>query len=96
MRKRHTPVVDRQEVHWVPKDRRVPLSEKPYRVWTLYEHDESSRPELPMTPRHNVNAFLEDQIHDWNYVQGKLVYYSRVTHSEVWILVEYETPKETT
>jgi hypothetical protein len=84
--------VVRQEVHWVDETRKLSLAEKPYRVWTLYlpEHsDKDITPTLPIRPLHNQNAFLEDQLHDWNWANGKLRYYSRVALDKVWILVEY-------
>lgn len=80
----------------VPKARRVPISERPGRIWTLfYEQDENKRPVLPIIPVHNRNAFLEDYVHDWNDVKGKdgqlmLDYSSRVIDRPVWILLEYE------
>jgi hypothetical protein len=89
--------VVRQEVHWVPEDRKVELSgtERPFRVWTLYslgglpESKDRPPPELPITPVHNQGAFLEDHIHDWRMIGTTLSYYSRVAESNVWILVEY-------
>ena len=81
--------VSRQEVHWVPEDRTLALSEKPFRVWTLYLEGYGKTPTLPIVPQHHVNAFLEDYVHDWNWHSGKFVYFSRVARDRVWILVEY-------
>lgn len=63
-------------------------------VWTLYLNtDPSKPPQLPFFPRHNVNAFMEDYIHDWNVRvfegQAYLDYYSRVADRPVWVLLEY-------
>lgn len=64
----------------------IALKDKPKRIWTLFGE---KSPELPFVPVHNVNAFLEDFVHDWNWAGGKLRYYSRVTDRPVWILLEY-------
>lgn len=110
MKRRKQVVYTRQEVvflkDWIPagqpgagcvnKAKRVPIAERPGRVWTLYrESDENKPPVLPIIPVHNVNAFLEDYVHDWNEVRGKdgklmLDYSSRVIDRPVWILLEYE------
>lgn len=97
------PVVLRQEVLWVPEDRRVPITSKVEltgantRIWTLYlSSDPDVKPELPIVPRHHHNAFLEDYIHDWYHEKsrGYLKYGSRAAESGVWILVEHlERPK---
>lgn len=109
--KRRIPVkYTRQELvflkEWIPagqpgagcvnRAKRVPIAERPGRVWTLYREDnESQPPQLPFVPVHNTNAFLEDYVHDWNEVRGKdgqlmLDYSSRVIDRPVWILLEYE------
>lgn len=68
----------------------VDLPEKPTKVWSLYHHtDEASPPDLPFTPTHMRNAFLEDYVHDWNWNGGKFRYFSRVTAGRVWLLLEY-------
>lgn len=66
----------------------------PSRVWTLYsESDPAKPPELPFLPVHNRNAFLEDWVHDWITRDGHLIYYSRVTETPMWLLLEYrESP----
>lgn len=77
----------RQEIVWVPPGRKIQVLERPKRVWTLFSE---SKPELPFTPIHNHNAFLEDFLHDWNMVNATtLRYYSRVALDSVWILLEY-------
>ncbi len=58
------------------------------RVWTLYENDKNKPPKLPFYPRHNHNAFIEDHVHDWNILNGKFRYGSRVMDRNVWVLVE--------
>jgi hypothetical protein len=89
----------RQEVYWVPENRRVTLSgsykNMNLRVWTLYnETDEAKVPHLPRTPIHHQGAFLEDYLHDWNLREKDtvLVYGSRVLESGTWILVEHMEP----
>lgn len=59
-------------------------------VWTLYHHtDPNVPPALPYQPRHHVNAFHEDYVHDWNIDHhGRFRYASRVTDEPVWVLVE--------
>lgn len=99
--RRSEPKVIRQEVHWVPENRRVFMGHKehPYRVWTLYPHtDPNVRPELPITPVHHHNAFLEDYVHDWKMWPDAqrvpyLKYASRAIDNCVWILVEFTDEK---
>jgi hypothetical protein len=94
------PKVTHQEVHWVPRTRRVALgrAEVPYRVWTLYgpgRDDPKAPPALPLAPVHHQGAFLEDKLHDWGvsrrFADGPVTirYYSRAAQDSVWILVEY-------
>ncbi len=76
--------VIRQEVLWIPESRQAPvvgdLNGSTVRIWTLYQHmDPDVKPELPYTPTHGMNAFLEDYVHDWNHQKGVLRYYSRGT-----------------
>ncbi len=89
----------RQEVFWVPENRQVliegDLNGSTVRIWTLYDYtDPEVRPELPYTPVHHGNAFLEDFGHDWHHIhqRGVLRYFSRAVHSNVWILVEFKAP----
>ncbi len=87
----------RQEVLWVPEDRLVPiqsdveLTGANTRIWTLFENDPNKTPSLPIVPRHNGNAFLEDYVHDWHHekTRGCIRYASRVSTGLVWILVEH-------
>lgn len=83
-----------QEVLWVPGSPSwTPLEgERPFRLWTLYQcTDPQVHPVLPFVPQHNVNAFLEDHMHDWILHRGKLKYFSRVVGpgEGVWLLLEY-------
>lgn len=82
----------RQELHWVDSSRRVSLPGKPKRVWTVIDQTlPFSKPELPMTPVHLQNAFMEDHVHDWTMVSPTTMqYYSRVAKDSVWILCEFE------
>lgn len=53
---------------------------KPLRVLTLLDEQDFAKERCPI---HHRNVFYEDHIHDWDYRDGKLYYYSRVrTHSE--------------
>lgn len=102
MRTEHKVV--RQEVHWVPEAvpalRKVYIGdEMPYRVWTVYTHDqEDTPPTLPMVPQHHQGFFLEDYLHDWDVRKDDagiyLKYGSRVADGGIWILVEYVAPGE--
>jgi hypothetical protein len=76
--------------HFVP----VQLDKRPDRIWTLYfEQDASKTPALPITPAHNVNAFMEDYVHDWNFERdGRLRYYTRIMDRSCWILLEFKEP----
>jgi hypothetical protein len=92
----------RQQVVFIPhvpigtgssSKRSIECSEKPWRVWTLMGPDvmdETKVPELPIVPRHNRNAFLEDHIHDWDVRDGRLVYYSRISEGGCWLLLEFK------
>lgn len=69
----------------------IELDEKPKLLWTLaLERDGNKEPELPIIPVHGRNAFLEDFVHDWNWSNGKLRYYSRISNGGVWLLLEYD------
>lgn len=64
----------------------------PHQIWTLYHYtDELTRPHLPYVATHNVNAFLEAYVHDWNDdPDGYLQYHTRILDRSVWILLEYD------
>jgi hypothetical protein len=93
----------KQELVWMPPHPEgrgsgtIPFSynglNAPNRVWTLYHEDkEESPPKLPIEPRHLVNAFMEDNVHDYLFRSGEFRYYSRVTDLRkggVWLLFEY-------
>ena len=74
------------------KARPVPVAEKPDLVWTLFREEDPVRPpKLPIIPIHQVNAFAEDHVHDWNWqASGMFSYASRVADRPVWVLLEYE------
>jgi hypothetical protein len=91
----------RQELLFIPKgidigavakQCRAPYSgPKPKRVWTLYHFsDPSIPPGLPYQPQHNVNAFMEDYVHDWVMTPGVFHYKSRVCEGGVWVLLELD------
>lgn len=103
-----TPPPPRQTLMWLPPESNVPFTGKgpavlpcpegePTRVWTLVTHtDPAKPPALPFVPQHNVNAFFEDYVHDWNMsIDGKsLRYGSRVTEGGCWLLLEYLPPRQ--
>lgn len=70
------------------RDKAVALAECPIRVATLIdEQGFLARGELV----HNVNVFLEDRHHDWQWHNGLFYYYSRVTTiSDVVAVYELE------
>lgn len=83
----------RQVALFVPKAKfgsgnGVELDAAPTRVWTAIPTD--VKPPLPKKMRHHDNGFLEDRIHDWNWSNGKLRFYSRVTDGDCWLVLEYE------
>lgn len=88
----------RQEVFYFPHENElgkaapsVEMKDEPTRVWTLFtQKDSESPPELPIAPTHNLNAFLEDRVHDWNWAKGRFRYGSRVAKGKVWLLLEYD------
>ena len=64
-------------------------------VWTLYtETSKSSPPALPYTPKHGVNAAVDNHMDDWRIQGGKFHYYSHYAQNEGghWILLESRTP----
>lgn len=62
------------------------------RIWTVIDAEKLRE----MGPIHNVTAFLEDRVHDYRIVDGKLHYYSRITATgaEVNVVLDYETDAE--
>lgn len=90
----------RQALFYIPEHegpdptgiRSAPCAEKPKRLWTLFDQmgKPDEPPALPLQPRHNVNAFIEDHVHDWVFRKGRIVYYSRATLGGCWVLAEYE------
>lgn len=69
----------------------IDLVQKPWRIWTLLVPNakRTDPPSLPIEPQHNVNAFLEDETHDWTWRAGRLRYYTRVADRSVWLLIVY-------
>lgn len=92
----------KQKLLWIPKGKDisayalkcdpVPFKDKtPDIVWTLFlETNENKPPQLPIIPKHNHNAFLEDKMHDWNVRNGEFHYYSRISEGEVYLLLEWK------
>lgn len=75
-------------VRFAPGQREVAVPQKPSRVWTTL----FGLQELPVTPVHGRGFFLEDEIHDWSWRDGRLRYFSRVTslNEARWVLLEYK------
>jgi hypothetical protein len=48
-----------------------PLPEKPLQVWTLIDEEKF----LQLGLVHNVSAFIEDSVHDWDWEDGKFRFY---------------------
>ena len=70
---------------------RLQVKEHPFRVWSLMDIGKDDRPSLPIHPKHNQNAFMEDHLHDWTFAKGTLSFFSRVIAIQegAWILIEY-------
>lgn len=65
--------------------------QRPFRLWTLYQHINLDQPpEIPYSPQHNVNSFLEEWSNDYNIRKNKLYFYSRVRRGGHWILLEFK------
>lgn len=67
-----------------------PWKQRPDRLWTLFTaRDPNKPPTLPIFPVHHQNAFLEDEVHDWNMREGgaKLHYASRAVYGGCWVLL---------
>ncbi len=94
---RRRTIVVRQEVYYVPKDRKVyfPHNDRPGRIWTLTEKDPRRVPSLPLVPIPHGNGYEEQYIQDWAWEYDKerelcyVRYYSKVDRSCVWILCEH-------
>ncbi len=57
-------------------------------------NDPGLKPSLPadqggMEVSHNFDVFLEDRVHDWQYRNGHLRYYSRINKGGCWIRCEF-------
>lgn len=66
----------------------ISLDEKPRRVATLI-NEKLFNENHALT--HNGTVFLEDQMHDWNWKDGKFRYYTRVAKiADVIIVYEEE------
>lgn len=62
---------------------------KIHRLYTLFNFDdENSPPQLPFTPIHRENAFIEDEGHDWTQSDTHIRYFSRIVENGVWLLAE--------
>lgn len=65
----------------------ISLAKKPIRVATVIDEQKFLGSDCKMI--HNINVFLEDRFHDWDWVCGKFTYYSRVAE-KADVLVVYE------
>ena len=61
-----------------------------HRLWTLIDREKLDK----MGPIHNQSAFLEDHVHDWRVVNGKLRYYSRVAEIDKPVEVVFQFAPE--
>lgn len=68
----------------------IDVPTKPTRVWLLLLPDGSPELEIPLVPEQHKNALLEDYVHDWNWENGKLRYYTRFADHSAWILLEWD------
>jgi hypothetical protein len=57
---------------------RIPCARKPIAVMTLM--NESRFTELNGGLLHGDSVLIEDEVHDWNWDNGNLRYYSRMVH----------------
>lgn len=81
-----------EETHDMRHVCRVQLTRKPAEIWTMlgtYAH--TKMPPKGLALRHNDTAFLESEIHDWDWKEDtkELVYLSRTCQGGVWIAVIY-------
>lgn len=70
----------------------TPLPEKPLRVCTLINEAAFNEEHLL---EHHKTVFFEDQIHDWNWQDGKFRYYTRVAESKADVVIVYEEERVT-
>lgn len=63
----------------------IKIEAEPKHVWVCTEE-----PDLDMKPKHRINAFLEDRLHDWDYRNGNFYYYGAAALGKVWLFIEYE------
>jgi hypothetical protein len=93
------------EYLWVT-GRSTPLSREPLRLQTVLPEaggiDQTKTPNVP-NPKHNVSVFYEGRIHDWDWKDGVLTYYTRILNLQdfqtalngdefvggVWLRIEY-------
>jgi hypothetical protein len=90
-----------QKLLWIPEGKDVGATHKkcvvkytgkvPYRVWALPSfRKKEDKPQLPYSPVHHKNSFLEDKMHDWHIVQDKFLYHGcMATEGSVWLLLEF-------
>lgn len=69
---------------------KIPLPRQPVRVATLLDEDAFKRDQFLI---HNRTVFLEDRIHDWDWREGALRYYTRVADCAD-VLVVYQIADE--
>lgn len=70
----------------------IPLAEKPVRVATIIDE---ALFDATKVLSHNKSVFLEDRVHDWDWVDGKFSYYSRVAdRADVLVVYELEDEKK--
>lgn len=65
----------------------IALPRQPVRVATLI--DEALFESIGHVLLHNKTVFLEDRFHDWDWIDGKFSYYTRVA-DKADVLIVYE------
>jgi hypothetical protein len=72
-------------------DQPWPYTQRPERFWNLQGHrDPAAPPALPYWPTHHVNAFLEDEGHDYKILKrGTLHISSHSSDGGHWALLEF-------
>jgi len=66
----------------------TPVRGKPVRVATLINEEKFLETGAALI--HHQTVFFEDKMHDWDYLNGRLRYYTRVAE-EADVVVVYET-----
>lgn len=74
-----------EKLAYLPYQKKMDCANKPDRVWVV-----PAEPVLPLDLQHGINAFLEDEVHDWKWADGWLRYFGRGHDQACWLILEYE------